>query len=95
MDVPLLNGGRQILLAWTEKFLQVSLQRIDVPGHGRSVIRADTGERSVHIVVREDTTEVRGVGTEAGGGSRWASAGLLASVGKQEVDTLLSRIMLV
>ena len=74
--------------------LQVSLQRINVPGPGISVLQIDTGDRSAQVVVRGDTTEVRGVGAEAGGGSRWATAGLLASVGKQEVDTLLSRIML-
>ena len=48
----------------------------------------------MHVIVRGDKTEVRGVGAQAGGGSRWASAGVLASIGKQEVDTLLSQIML-
>lgn len=74
--------------------LQVSFQRVDVPGHARSVIRVDFGNRSVHVVVRADTTEVRGLGAQAGGGSRWASAGLLSSVGNQELDTLLSRLVI-
>ncbi len=70
------------------------MQRIDVPGQGRSVIQIDTEEQSLQMVIRGDTTEVRGLGAQAGGGSRWATAGLLASVGKQDVDSLLSRIIL-
>ena len=58
------------------------------------MIQIDTEEQSLHVVIRGDTTEVRGLGAQAGGGSRWATAGLLASVGKQDVDSLLSRIIL-
>ena len=93
LSSPTVNGANPDMTHATS--LQVSLQRVDIPGGPeRTVIQVNMGERCVHVVVRGDTTEVRGVGSQAGGGSRWASAGLLATVGKQEVDTLLSQVML-
>lgn len=60
----------------------------------RSVFKLKLGERCIYLVTRVDTTEVRGMEHEAGAGSRWASAGHLTSVGKQSLDTLLSRLLI-
>ena len=64
-----------------------------VPGPCRSVLRIAWAGKEVHVVVQADTTEVRGCGDGAGAGSRWASAGVLTGIGKQEIDTLLARLL--
>ena len=73
--------------------LQVSLQRFKVPGLARTIVKVELADKDVHLIVRGDTTEVRGCGAQAGEGSRWATAGLQTNVGGQELETLLSRLL--
>ena len=73
---------------------QVKMRRVDAPGLARTVLKLEIGERCFHLITRADTTEVRGLGHEAGAGSRWATAGQLTSVGKQSLDTLLSKLLI-
>ena len=45
------------------------------------------------LVVRNDTLEVRGIGQESAQACRWVNAGVLANVGKQEIGSLLARLV--
>lgn len=70
------------------------VEGLDIQGPARSAFKVEVAGSQAHIIVRADTIEVRGLGAKAGAGSRWASAGVLTSIGRLEIDSLLSRLLL-
>jgi hypothetical protein len=72
----------------------VNIQPVHVEGLCRSVLKVEAGDSEVHVVMKADTMEVRGVGSAAGGGSRWANAGILPAGSKLDFAVLLQRLLL-
>jgi len=56
-------------------------------------LRVESGGTELHLVMRADMLEVRGVGAAAGGGSRWGNAGVLGVGSKLDFGCLLETLL--